>query len=125
MIHHASVSVSDYNKSKEFYAKLLAPLGYTLGTDMPDYKVAGFAQDGAHDFWVGQNTVGHGHTAFVAKNKEMVAAFHQAGLAAGGKDNGAPGYRKEYAPGYWAAFVHDLDGNNIEAVWQDSSPPQE
>ena len=123
MIHHTSISVSDYEKSKQFYARMLAPLGYVLGIDMPEYKVAGFAHNGAHDFWIGQNTVGHGHTAFAAIDKASVEAFHKEGLEAGGTDNGAPGYRKEYTPGYYAAFVHDLDGNNIEAVWHDPNPP--
>jgi catechol 2,3-dioxygenase-like lactoylglutathione lyase family enzyme len=125
MIDHASSAVSDYNKSKEFYTKLLAPLGYTLLADMPEYHVAGYGDTDHADFWIGQHEHPKpGHTAFRAKNKGEVDAFHKAGLEAGGRDNGAPGYRKEYSPGYYGAFIHDLDGNNIEAVWHDPNPPQ-
>jgi hypothetical protein len=53
----------------------------------------------------------------------MVEAFYEAGIGAGGADNGAPGYRKDYSPGYYAAFVHDYDGSNIEVVWHDPNPP--
>lgn len=122
MIAHASVGVRDYVASKEFYSKLLAPLGYTLGMDVPDYHACGFTQGGKQDFWIGQNEkVGGVHVAFTAASKEEVAAFHAAGLAAGGTDNGAPGYREDYSPEYYASFIHDLDGNNIEAVWFDPS----
>lgn len=117
MIDHASISVADYQKGKEFYTALLAPLGYTVGMDLPDYKACGFAQDGARDFWIGEAAVVQpAHIAFVAKNEDAIKAFHTAGLAAGGSDNGAPGPRPEYSPGYWAAFIKDPWGNNIEAV---------
>ena len=123
MIDHASVAVSDYQKAKEFYTTLLAPIGYKCQADMPQYKVAGFADGSGSDSWIGEKSpAGGGHTAFKAANKEAVEAFYKAGLEAGGKDNGAPGYRKDYGPGYYAAFVHDPDGNNIEAVWHDPSP---
>jgi predicted lactoylglutathione lyase len=59
------------------------------------------------------------HLAFEAKSKEEVEAFHKAALAAGARDNGRPGYRKDYWPGYYAAFVYDPDGHNVEAVWYD------
>lgn len=125
MIDHASVAVGDYAKSKELYQKMLAPLGYALVTDMPEYRTAGFGERGRSDFWVGQKApAGAGHAAFAAPDKATVEAFYAAGLAAGGQDNGAPGYRKEYEPGYYAAFVHDYDGNNIEVVWHDPNPPQ-
>ncbi|HEV7449195.1 MAG TPA: VOC family protein [Candidatus Paceibacterota bacterium] len=128
MIDHSSVAVSDYQKSKELYTKLLAPLGYTLKMDLADYHAAGFVSRGLDrsDFWIGQNEgqkAGGVHVAFTAQNKEEIAAFHQAGLDAGGKDNGAPGYRKDYSPGYYAAFIKDFDDNNIEAVWRDPNPP--
>jgi catechol 2,3-dioxygenase-like lactoylglutathione lyase family enzyme len=123
MIAHASIAVSDYAKAKDFYAKALAPLGYTLTQPMDEYKAAGF-RDGVSnntDFWIGTNEKGVMpiHVAFAAKNKTEVEGFYKAALAAGGKDNGAPGYRKEYWVGYYAAFIHDADGNNIEAVWYD------
>jgi catechol 2,3-dioxygenase-like lactoylglutathione lyase family enzyme len=124
MIDHASVAVSDYQKSKELYKTMLAPLGYEVGMDLPDYKAIGFKHNGQNDFWLGQSpNAGGVHVAFKAQNKEEVDAFYSAGLSAGGKDNGAPGYRKDYSPGYYGAFVHDLDGNNIEAVWRDPNPP--
>lgn len=122
MIDHASAAVSNLEKSKELYASMLAPLGYMLMMDMPEYGAAGFGTEGRADFWLGkvdQSTAVH--IAFAADSKEMVEAFHQAGLAAGGSDNGAPGYREMYAPDYYGAFVHDFDGNNIEAVFRDPS----
>ena len=127
MIDHTSVGVSDYHKSKEFYTKALAPLGYTVGMDLAEYKVAGFAHQGGPDFWIGENKgAGGTHVAFAAQSKAEVEAFYKAGTDAGGQDNGAPGYRKEYSPGYYAAFVKDPDGNNIEAVWRDpAGTPQD
>lgn len=125
MIDHASAAVSDYQKSKEFYAKLLAPLGYALKSDMAEYSVCGFSDGSGSDYWIGaKSPAGGGHTAFAARDKAAVDAFYAAGIDAGGRDNGAPGYRTDYGPGYYAAFIHDLDGNNIEAVWQDPSPPE-
>ena len=122
MIDHTSVAVSDYQKSKEFYQKALAPLGYEVGMDLPDYKAAGFKQGQARDFWIGQHEKPTPvHIAFAAKSQKEVDEFYAAGIAAGGKDNGKPGYRKDYSPGYYAAFVHDPDGSNIEAVWRDPS----
>lgn len=124
MIDHATVAVSDYQKSKEFYAKLLAPLGYKMAADMAEYNVAGFADGSGSDYWIGvKSPAGNGHTAFAAKDKIAVDEFYKAGVDAGGTDNGAPGYRTDYGPGYYAAFVHDPDGNNIEAVWHDPNPP--
>jgi catechol 2,3-dioxygenase-like lactoylglutathione lyase family enzyme len=119
MIAHTSIPVGNYQKAKEFYQKALAPLGYTQ--NMEYGEAAGF-NDGANtDFWVGTNEKGviPLHVAFTAKNKEQVEAFYKAALDAGATDNGAPGYRKDYTPGYYAAFVHDADGHNIEAVWFD------
>jgi catechol 2,3-dioxygenase-like lactoylglutathione lyase family enzyme len=125
MIDHTSVSVSDYEKAREFYKAALAPLGYEIGMDLPDYKAAGFKHKdmgGRGDFWIGAGEKAAPiHVAFVGESKEAVDAFYAAGIAAGGKDNGAPGYRTQYSAGYYGAFVHDLDGNNIEAVWRDPS----
>lgn len=122
MIAHVSLPVSDYDKAKEFYTKALAPLGYTLTSPMDEYKAAGFKDGTNTDFWIGhKDTVVPGHIAFAAKSKEEVDAFYKAGLDAGGKDNGGPGYRVDYWPGYYAAFFYDLDGHNIEAVYYDYS----
>ena len=121
MIAHTSVAVKDYQKSKEFYQKALAPLGYTLGMDVPEYHACGYKDaQGKQDFWIGENANAVGvHVAFLAQSKEQVEQFYAAALAAGGKDNGAPGYRVQYNPAYYGAFVHDFDGSNIEAVWFD------
>jgi catechol 2,3-dioxygenase-like lactoylglutathione lyase family enzyme len=122
MIAHTSLPVSDYRRSKAFYIKALEPLGYR---STQEYGDAGGFNDGKNtDFWIGKkDTVVPAHVAFEARNREQVEAFHKAALAAGGRDNGAPGYREVW-PGYYAAFVHDPDGNNIEAVWYDYSKTQ-
>lgn len=121
MIAHTSIPVSDYAKSKEFYSKVLAPLGYTQNMEMGES--AGFNDGINTDFWITAKKEGvvKIHVAFSAKNKKEVEAFYAAALAAGAKDNGAPGYRKEYWPGYYAAYIHDPDGHNIEAVFFDFS----
>ena len=122
MIAHTSVTVSEYEASKELYMSMLAPLGYALQTDLEEYKVAGFEEGGKADFWLSEKeNAGGVHVAFMAASKEAVDAFHAAALASGAADNGAPGIRKEYSPGYYAAFVHDFDNNNIEAVWIDKA----
>jgi predicted lactoylglutathione lyase len=80
---------------------------------------AGFNDGKNTDFWISRHkSVVPMHLAFRARSRKQVQAFHEAALAAGGKDNGGPGYR-DYSPGYYAAFVLDPDGNNIEAVWYD------
>lgn len=120
MIAHTSLAVSDYKKLKEFYIAALRPLGYT--NTMEYGEAAGFNDGKNTDFWITKvPAVVPGHVAFEVKNKEEVEAFYRAALAAGGKDNGAPGYRSEYWPGYYAAFIYDPDGSNIEAVWFDYS----
>ncbi len=117
MIAHTTLPVSDYQKSKIFYMKTLAPLGYT--NNMEDGEAAGFNDGKNTDMWIVQeNTVLPTHLAFEAKNKQEVEGFYKAALAAGATDNGSPGYRN-YWPGYYAAFVYDPDGHNIEAVWYD------
>jgi catechol 2,3-dioxygenase-like lactoylglutathione lyase family enzyme len=119
MIAHTSIAVGDLAKAKAFYRAALAPLGYHNNMEQAD--AAGF-NDGANtDFWIGeQDTVVPAHVAFQAKDRRQVEEFYRAATAAGGKDNGAPGYRK-YSPGYFAAFVLDPDGNNVEAVWYDET----
>ncbi len=122
MIAHASLAVTNYATAKEVYRKILAPLGYEFTEDHPEWSAGGYKEGGNTSFWIAQKEkVVGGHVAFEAKNKEQVEAFYKEALAAGAKDNGAPGYRKEYWPGYYAAFVHDQDGNNVEAVWFDYS----
>jgi catechol 2,3-dioxygenase-like lactoylglutathione lyase family enzyme len=115
MIDHLGVPVSDYARSKKFYESALAPLGYK--TLMEFGEAAGLGTDGKPDFWVAKGTPGSGvHFAILAENRSAVDAFYRAALAAGGKDNGAPGLRPQYHPTYYGAFVFDPDGNNREAV---------
>jgi len=119
MIAHTSLTVSDYPKSKAFYCKALAPLGYS--NNMEYGEAAGFNDGKNTDFWISrQKATVPMHIAFEARSRKQVQAFHEAALAAGGRNNGDPGYR-DYWPGYYAAFVLDPDGNNIEAVWYDYS----
>jgi catechol 2,3-dioxygenase-like lactoylglutathione lyase family enzyme len=119
MIAHTTLHVSVYEKSKAFYKCALAPLGYT--NNMEEGKAAGFNDGKNTDFWiVHEDAVVPTHVAFEAKSKQEVEAFYDAALAAGATDNGRPGYR-DYWPGYYAAFVYDPDGHNIEAVWYDYS----
>ena|SRR3989344_6543514 len=118
MIAHTTLAVSDYQKAKKFYTKVLAPAGYKQTTEYGE--AAGFEEGGHTSFWINKEaTVVPGHVAFEVKNKEAVEDFYEVALEAGAKDNGAPGYRKEYWPGYYAAFVHDQDGHNIEVVFYD------
>jgi len=119
MIAHTSLAVSNYQKSKTFYSKALAPLGYSQ--TMEYGEAAGFNDGKNTDFWItAKNTPDPLHIAFEARDREQVHSFHKSALAAGGKNNGDPGYR-DYWPGYYAAFVLDPDGNNVEAVWYDYS----
>lgn len=120
MIAHVAIPVSNYSKSKEFYNTTLKPLGYK--NNMEYGEAAGFNDGKNTDFWISKSdTVTKTHLAFEAKSQKEVEAFYSAALKAGGKDNGGPGYRPEYWPGYYAAFVYDPDGHNIEAVWYDYS----
>jgi catechol 2,3-dioxygenase-like lactoylglutathione lyase family enzyme len=126
MIAHTGIYVSDYKRSKRFYGEALSALGYTQ--NMEYGEAAGFNDGKNTDFWVvhdKKKEVVPSHVAFEAKDKKEVDEFYKVALAAGGKDNGGPGYRKDYWPGYYAAFVHDKDGHNIEAVWYDYSKVKE
>ncbi len=117
MIAHTTLHVSDYTKSKAFYVQALAPLGYR--NNMEFGEAAGFNDGKNTDFWIErEDTVVPTHLAFEANSRKEVEAFYKAALNAGATDNGAPGYR-DYWPGYYAAFVYDPDGHNIEAVWYD------
>ena len=120
MIDHVSVHVSDVKKSRDFYAAALAPAGYELIAQYPtadDPQVVGLGAGGKPDLWLGQGTPLHvQHVAIHARTRKIVDAFHAAGLAAGGRDNGAPGVRAMYHPSYYGAFVLDPDGHNLEVV---------
>ncbi len=126
MINHVTLLVSDFEKSKIFYSQTLRALGYKLLKEDLKKLVAGFGIDdveGKRDFWIkGSKTKcspSFSCLAFTASSKSMVDEFYKASLEAGGKDNGAPGYRKKYHPGYYAAYVLDPDGYNIEAVFDE------
>ena len=114
MIDHTGVTCTDIARSKEFYQRALAPLGYVLMMDFG--QVVGFGAGGKPDFWLAVGTVAKIHVAFTAPLRSVVRAFHEAGLSAGGTDNGPPGVRAQYHPNYYGAFIHDPDGNNVEAV---------
>jgi catechol 2,3-dioxygenase-like lactoylglutathione lyase family enzyme len=124
MLDHVGFAVADAERSRRFYEQALAPLGIGLIMSVsPERTEAGgtahgFGSDGKPFFWIGDNErVGEGtHVAFAVPTRADVDAFHSAALAAGGRDNGAPGLRPHYHPHYYAAFVHDPDGINVEAV---------
>ena len=117
LVDHIQLVVSDVNRSKRFYSALLEVLGIPLGGEGPGYFWADelFVSGKDSQAAAGELT-GRVHLAFAAKDQEMVQRFHAAGLTAGGKDNGKAGPRP-YHPGYYAAFLLDPDGNNVEAVF--------
>ena len=118
MIDHMGLLVADLDASVAFYTRALAPLGYALV--MRGGQFAGFGVAGKPDFWIATGKpTDKLHVAFRAKGRAEVRAFHQAAIAAGGKDNGPPGVREMYHPSYYGAFVRDPDGHNIEAVCHD------
>ena len=123
MIDHLSVVVSDYAKSKAFYLQALAPTGHSRLVELPAAHAgggqsAGFCHADGSDFWISQGDAIRPpiHVAFRVASRAAVDDFHQAAIAAGGKDNGAPGLRAHYHPNYYGAYVLDPDGNNVEAV---------
>lgn len=123
MIDHLQLAVGDFPAARAFYAAVLAPLGLKLLREIPaavtgDWDAAGFGPSGDGEFWIvgGGPTRPHLHLAFRVDTPEMVDAFFRAALQAGGRDNGAPGLRPLYQPNYYAAFVLDPEGHNIEAV---------
>jgi catechol 2,3-dioxygenase-like lactoylglutathione lyase family enzyme len=116
-LDHVGLDVGDYDASKAFYDQALAPLGLKLMME-PIERVGGYGDDFPF-FWIAQRRRGADsgvHVAFRVEDRQTVDAFHEAALAAGGKDNGEPGVREIYHPHYYGAFVLDPDGNNVEAV---------
>jgi catechol 2,3-dioxygenase-like lactoylglutathione lyase family enzyme len=124
MLDHIGITVSDFARSKAFYVAALEPLGYSIRKEKGNAAGFGVAEghgkstDPAGDFWIAQGAPQEPrvHVAFNAASRAIVDAFHKAALAAGGRDNGAPGLRPIYHANYYGAFVLDPDGNNIEAV---------
>jgi catechol 2,3-dioxygenase-like lactoylglutathione lyase family enzyme len=116
VIDHIMLRVNDFAQSRAFFVAGLAPLGMTVAMEFGAH--AGFGEGGKPEFWIGQQgrAAPPQHIAFRARDRAAVRAFHAAALAAGGRDNGAPGLRTHYHASYYAAFVLDPDGNNIEAV---------
>ena len=122
MFDHVSLKVSNYAKSRRFYEKALSALGYKLQGEY-DGNTAGFGPGETTVLWIGEGKPASSavHIAFTASARAAVREFHAAAVEAGGRDNGKPGVRENYAPTYYAAFVFDPDGNNIEAVCHSKS----
>ena len=123
MIDHTSLTVSDPERSRRFYEKALAPLGYQVLMEIPKEftggrVVLGYGAPPKPDFWTANGTPNEPriHVAFRAENRRQVDEFYKAAIAAGAKDNGAPGPRPHYHQHYYGAFVLDPDGHNVEAV---------
>lgn len=124
MIDHMGIAVSEIDRSRKFYEAALGALGMSVQMEAGPDKTEdgstalGFGVPGEKIFWIADKSkIGEGlHVAFKADRREQVDQFHAAGLQAGGRDNGKPGPRPNYGPNYYAAFVYDPDGANIEAV---------
>jgi catechol 2,3-dioxygenase-like lactoylglutathione lyase family enzyme len=124
MLDHIGFAVADFTRSKIFFLKALAPLGIGLIMEVTPEQSggsahAGFGENGKPYFWIGDGKDvlrGRLHVAFVANSRAAVDSFYKTALAAGGRDNGAPGLRPHYHPNYYGAFVLDPDGHNVEAV---------
>ena len=126
MLDHVGFAVADIGRSRAFYEAALKPLGISVIMDIPPEQNAaggggralGFGMPDNPFFWIADNQrVGEGtHVAFRVDSRALVDAFYDAATAAGGRDNGGPGLRPHYHPNYYAAFVFDPDGFNIEAV---------
>jgi catechol 2,3-dioxygenase-like lactoylglutathione lyase family enzyme len=128
MLDHVGLEVTDFARSKAFYEAALAPLGISLLMEF-EGGGAGFGKETEHGpkpfFWIGERgraAVSGAHVAFGVRTTAEVDAFHEAAIAAGGSDNGSPGPRPIYHPGYYGAFVLDPDGNNVEAVCHTAAP---
>jgi catechol 2,3-dioxygenase-like lactoylglutathione lyase family enzyme len=125
-IDHMELAVNDVEASERFYLAALGHLGLELIIDVPPARTrtgsrrVGLGSDGYPSIWLhGGERVGEGtHVAFSAISRKAVDQFHHAALAAGGRDNGTPGIRRHYHAGYYAAYVLDPDGINVEVVFQ-------
>jgi catechol 2,3-dioxygenase-like lactoylglutathione lyase family enzyme len=124
VIDHIGVGVRNFDESVAFYTRALAPLGFERVAFIgADNRAAAFGVRGRDDFWIHEGRpAGRMHVAFDAESHEAVDAFHAEAMAAGARDNGAPGLRPAYSDTYYAAFVLDPNGNNIEAVFHGDAP---
>ena len=126
VIDHAGLEVRDLDVSRAFYEAVLEPLGFSVQMDFAEqFRAMGLGLPGKPSFWLRESDSPSGpiHIAFHAADRARVDAFHEAALAAGGRDNGPPGVREHYHPTYYGAFVLDPDGNNVEAVCH--TPPSD
>jgi catechol 2,3-dioxygenase-like lactoylglutathione lyase family enzyme len=117
MIDHISLRVQDFSRALDFYKAALAPLGYRVLMEFPN--AAGLGADNKADLWIMQSGPEQPPTPThiaISGERRQIQAFHLAALDSGGTDNGPPGLRLDYHPNYYAAFVHDPEGNNIEVV---------
>jgi catechol 2,3-dioxygenase-like lactoylglutathione lyase family enzyme len=116
VLDHIGFNVTDFPKAKDFLVRALQPLGIGITAEGEGWAMIG--RQGEGQLWFGSfgNSPGPIHVAFAAKSRDEVRRFHEAALAAGGKDNGAPGLRPQYHADYYGAFVIGPDGHNIEAV---------
>ncbi len=118
MIDHISLRVQDFSRAVDFYKSALAPLGYKVLMEFPN--AAGLGADGKADLWIMPLSEDQAplpaHIAISAGERPQIQEFHSAALESGGTDNGPPGLRLDYHPNYYAAFVLDPEGNNIEVV---------
>lgn len=113
-IDHVAFDVADLEASRRFYVAALAPWGVR---EVEADGAFGYGPRGSEDLWIARGEPGPPlHLALVASDRTLVDAFHAAGLDGGGRDNGAPGIRAQYHPEYYAAYLLDPDGNNVEAV---------
>src|ERR687887_2041159 len=118
MIDHVTLNVRDYAEGRRFYEQALAPLGYSVNLEFPEFSACGFGSDDGSGFWIAERGEASAptHVALRAPDRKTVDRFYETAIAAGGKDNGPPGIRAHYHEHYYGAFVHDPDGNNVEAV---------
>ena len=120
-IDHIGFAIENYQKSKLFYSTVLAALGLTILMEGDTWAMIGKTKC---DFWFGE-IAGESpkpiHLAFVAKSRQQVDAFYELAIKAGAKDNGKPSLNPEYGEGYYAAYVIDLNGHNLEAVYREGN----
>jgi catechol 2,3-dioxygenase-like lactoylglutathione lyase family enzyme len=119
-LDHIAFDVAELERSRRFYAAALSPWH---AREVQAGEAFGYGPEGSEELWIAQGTPGPPlHLALASPDRATVDAFHAAALAAGGRENGPPGLRPLYHPGYYAAYVLDPDGNNVEAVHHGGHP---